>query len=111
MIDNPDIWVKVGIRLQDLFAGFAGGVVNAFASKRSDPWSILGSLVAGGLMANYLSETFASYLGGMKTGVAGFVIGVAGMTIAQGIIEVSKSWRPFGSSNGKEKERERDSHA
>ena len=103
MLEDPDLWVKAGIRLQDLFAGLAGGVVNVFASKRSDPWSILGSLVAGGLMANYLSDTFSQYLGGTKTGVAGFVIGVAGMSIAQGIIEASRSWRPFGSSSGKER--------
>lgn len=105
MINDPDldVWIRLGIRLQDLFAGLAGGVVNAFALKRSDPWSIIGSMVAGSLMANYLSDTFAQYLG-TKPGTAGFIIGVAGMGVAQGILEASKMWRPFSNhsrENGK----------
>lgn len=96
-MDDPDVWMKIGIRLQDLLAGFAGGVVNAFALRRSEPWSILGSMVAGALMANYLSDTFSQYLG-TKPGTAGFIIGVAGMGVAQGIIEASRSWRPFANS-------------
>lgn len=100
MSDNdPGFLLQIGIKLPDLIAGFFGGVVNAFVMKRSDPWSIIGSIAVGAIMANYLSETISNYLG-TKPGTAGFVVGVTGMVLAQGLIEASRSWRPFGKGGG-----------
>lgn len=96
MSDPADIewWVKLGIHTNYLIAGFAGGVVNAFVFKRADPISIIGSMVVGSFTANYLSEPIGRYLG-TGDGPSGFIVGLAGMAICQGIVEAAKSWRPF----------------
>lgn len=98
MADDASLLVQLGVKMPDLIAGFAGGVVNAIALKRSDPWSIISSVVVGGLTANYLTESFSHYLG-TGTGTSGFLVGVAGMAICQGIISAAKSWTPFGPQN------------
>jgi hypothetical protein len=95
MPDNPgDYLTWVGIKMPDLIAGFAGGVVNAFVFKRADPWSIIGSMIVGALTANYLSEPIGHYVG-TQPGASAFIVGLAGMAICQGIVEAAKSWRPF----------------
>lgn len=94
MSDDPGFLAQLGIRLPDMVAGLAGGIVNAFVIRRADPISILGSIIVGALTANYLSGSLANYLG-TGPGVGGFVVGVAGMAICQGILEAAKSWRPF----------------
>lgn len=98
MADDPGILVQLGVKMPDLIAGFAGGVVSAIALKRSDPWSIIGSVVVGGFMSNYLSESFSHYLGTTQ-GTSGFILGLAGMAIAQGIIAGASRWTPFGPAN------------
>lgn len=85
---------EFGIRLNDLIAGFAGGVVNSFVFRRSEPWSVIGSMIVGALTANYLTEPVSRYIG-TGSGPAGFIVGLAGMAICQGIVEAAKSWRPF----------------
>ena len=39
MADDPGFLIQLGVSMPDLIAGFAGGVVNAIALKRSDPVS------------------------------------------------------------------------
>lgn len=87
MADEPGILLTLGVKLPDLFAGFAGGVVNAFVFKKADPFSVAGSMVVGAFTANYLGEPIGSHLG-LSTGAAAFVVGVAGMAICQGIVAV-----------------------
>ncbi len=94
MSEDPGILVSIGIHMQDLIAGFAGGVVNSFVFKRADPVSIIGSMIVGALTANYLSESVGRYVG-TSGGAAAFIVGLAGMAICQGIVEAAKSWRPF----------------
>jgi hypothetical protein len=101
MSDDPsfirplsDLLLSVGIKLPDLVAGFAGGVVNAFVFKRSDPLSIIGSMIVGSFTANYLSGPIGRYIG-TDGGASAFIVGLAGMAICQGIVEAAKSWRPF----------------
>lgn len=94
MADDPGFLVQLGVKMPDLIAGLAGGVVNSFVFKRADPWSIIGSMVVGALTANYLSESVNHYLG-TSTGAGAFIVGLAGMAICQGIVEAAKSWRPF----------------
>lgn len=94
MSDDPGLLVQFGVKLPDLVAGLAGGVVNAFVFKRSDPGSIIGSMVVGALTANYLSEPINHYVG-TSGGAGAFIVGLAGMAICQGIVEAAKSWRPF----------------
>jgi hypothetical protein len=85
-----DFLAALGIQLQDIVAGFAGGVANSFVFKKSKPWAIIGSIVVGGLAANYLGSTVAKLLG-TSSGTSAFIIGLAGMAICQGIIESASS--------------------
>ena len=87
-------WETVHLNMTNIMAGFFGGVVNAFVLKRSDPYSIVGSVVVGALVANYLADV-ASKWTGTSEHVAAFLMGMGGMGIAQGIMEVLKRWRPF----------------
>jgi hypothetical protein len=97
MPDNdPGLLIYIGVKLPDLVAGFAGGLVNAFVFRRADPVSIVGSMIVGAFTANYLAESVAHYLG-TSGGASAFIVGLAGMAICQGIVEAAKSWRPFQS--------------
>lgn len=85
--------ITLGIKLPDLFAGFAGGVVNAFVFRRADPWSVVGSMVVGAFTANYLGET-ASHVLMLSSGASAFIVGIAGMAICQGLVAAAHNWRP-----------------
>lgn len=88
-------WEAVNLSLANIVAGFFGGVVNAFVLKRSDPYSIIGSVIVGALVANYLGGVAAKWTGTTEH-VAAFLIGMGGMGLVQGLIEGIKRWRPFG---------------
>jgi len=88
---SDDFLALLGINLKILIAGFAGGVANSFVFKKSKPWAIIGSIVVGGLAANYIGPTTAKLLGTSESFMA-FVIGLAGMAICQGIAESAWSW-------------------
>lgn len=88
-----DLLADIGIKLPDLVAGFAGGVVNAFVFKRSQPWAIIGSVVVGALTANYTGEHLSKFLG-MGGGTGAFIAGLAGMALCQGLIDAARRWRP-----------------
>lgn len=100
MADDPGLLINLGLKLPDLVAGFAGGVVNAFVFKRADPWSVAGSMVVGAFTANYLGEPathlVSSIFGGtaISSGASAFVVGVTGMAICQGIMRAIQAWRP-----------------
>lgn len=91
---SNDFLSILGIHLQDLVAGFAGGVANAFVFKKSKPWAIIGSIVVGGFAANYLGATIGRFLG-TSDGTSAFIVGLAGMAICQGIVESAGSWSLF----------------
>jgi len=88
---SDDFFSIIGINLKDLVAGFMGGISAVFALKKYNPWAAIGSIVVGGLAANYLSGTVAS-ISGTSKGFSGFVIGLAGMTICRRIIGSAGSW-------------------
>ena len=88
---SNDFLVSIGIHLHDLIAGFAGGVANAFVFKKANPWAIIGSIVVGGLAANYLGAITGKILG-TSSGTSAFIVGLAGMAICQGIVESAKSF-------------------
>lgn len=94
MADESSFLVQLGVNLHDIVAGFAGGAVNSLIFKRSDPASIISSMIVGACTSNYLSEPIGRYLG-TGAGPSGFIVGLAGMAICQGIVEAAKSWRPF----------------
>lgn len=88
-----DWLLELGIKVPDLVAGFAGGVVNAFVFKRSRPWAIVGSVVVGALTANYVGEPLSKFLG-MGGGTGAFIAGLAGMALCQGLVDAARRWRP-----------------
>ena len=92
-MDN-DFLSTIGVNLQDLVAGFAGGVANAFVFKKSNPWAIIGSIVVGGFTANYLGSAIAKLMG-TSAGTSAFIVGLAGMAICQGIVESVGQWNIF----------------
>lgn len=91
---SNDFLTSIGIHLQDLIAGFAGGVANSFVFKKSKPWAIIGSIVVGGITANYLGVTVSKIIG-TSSGTSAFIVGLAGMGICQGIVESASSWSIF----------------
>lgn len=92
MADEPSLLIYLGIKMPDMVAGFAGGIVNTFVFKRSNPISIIGSMIVGALTANYLSEAAAHYTG-TSGGAASFIVGLTGMAVCQGIVDSVKKWR------------------
>lgn len=88
-----DAMLELGIRLNDLIAGLAGGVVNAVVFRRAAPAAIVGSVVVGALTANYLGEPAAKAMG-LSAGAASFIVGLAGMAICQAIVEAARRWKP-----------------
>lgn len=99
---GEDLLLWLGIKMPDLVAGFAGGVVNAFVFSRSSPMAVAGSVVVGGLTANYLGEAATHYLP-ISVGAASFIMGLGGMAFCQGLVESLRRWRPplpRGGSNG-----------
>lgn len=96
---DPELFVHLGMNVKNMVAGFAGGVVVAFAMKQSEPLAVIGSMVVGALTANYLSDPFSHYLG-TGQGTTGFLVGVGGMAIVQGIISAARTWTPFNGKGG-----------
>lgn len=100
-------WLQdIGFRLQDLIAGFMGGLVNAFIFNRVSPLAVVGSIVVGALSANYLGEPAAKYVTlhivELGEGVASFLIGLGGMGLMQGIAGTVSAWR-FGGKSGNDR--------
>lgn len=90
---DPDILVSVGIRAQDIIAGLAGGVVNAFVFQRSNPAAIIGSVIVGALTANYLADPAAKMLG-TSGGASAFIVGLCAMAICQALVVAAGKWMP-----------------
>jgi hypothetical protein len=87
-----DFLADYGIHLNNAIAGFCGGVVNAVVFKRSDRLSIAGSIVVGTLTAAYLGEPVAQHIP-VQGSAAGFIVGLGGMAICQGLLDGIKKWR------------------
>jgi len=92
---SDDFLASLGLHLQDLVAGFAGGVANAFVFKKSNPWAIIGSIIVGGFAANYLGVVLSKVLG-TSAATSAFIVGLTGMAVCQGIVESCGSWKLFG---------------
>ncbi len=88
-----DPLIELGVKTQDLVAGLAGGVVNAFVFQRGSPMAIVGSVVVGALTAAYLTEP-AGRLTGTTGGATAFIVGLGAMAICQGILGRLAKWSP-----------------
>lgn len=92
-MSEPDLLLALGIKTQDVLAGLAGGVVNSFVFKQSNPMAITGSIVVGALTANYLGDVASKYTG-TSGGASAFIVGLVGMAVCQGIAEAATRWKP-----------------
>lgn len=88
---SDDFFSFFGIDFKNLVAGFMGGVSNVVVLRKTKFFPIVGSIIVGGLTANYCGNTVARLLG-TSSGFSSFVVGLAGMAICQGIIESAGSW-------------------
>lgn len=88
-----ELLAELGLKLPDLFAGFCGGVVNAFVFRKANAWDVIGSVVVGMLTANYLSSPAAQIIGTSGPPTA-FIVGLCGMAICQGLFTAARKWRP-----------------
>jgi hypothetical protein len=61
--------------------------------------AVVGSIVVGGLTANYLGEAASHYIG-TSVGASSFVMGLCGMAVCQGLFESVKKWRPVPPGGG-----------
>lgn len=82
---GPDL----GIRAQEVIAGFAGGVVYALL-QRGKPLEAVSSVVVGALTANYLSDFVAQEIDYKGPAVA-FITGLIAMALCQGIIAAGRT--------------------
>jgi hypothetical protein len=80
--DDPDL----GLSVTRLIAGFAGGVVHAFAFKQTAPLAQVGSVVVGTFTANYLGPAAVHYLPWLGDGASAFLVGVSAMAIIQTLV-------------------------
>ncbi len=85
----------LGLRLQEAIAGFFGGIVFVFVTKNTKPIEAVGSIVVGTITANYLAGYVTAV--GLTPGASGFVTGLCGMALCQGIIAAARKNR---NSNG-----------
>ena len=80
----------MGLDLQRLIAGMAGGMCVSFAYKKSDPWDIVGSVVVGSLFGNYATaEDLSGTLAMTKslTNTTAFAVGVVAMPLCKTWVE------------------------
>lgn len=94
-----DPLIDLGVKTQDLVAGLAGGIVNAFVFQRGSPVAIVGSVVVGALTAAYLTDP-AAKLTGTTGGATAFIVGLAAMAICQGILSRVAKWNAASSKGG-----------
>lgn len=77
----------IGLSASKMIAGFSGGLLYSFAIKEKDPRSIVVSVMAGALTANFLSDATAHYVPAwVGAGGVSFLTGLTAMAICQGVI-------------------------
>lgn len=82
----------VGVKVTDVAAGFAGGIVNAlFFIKNLTPRDVIASIIGGALTTAYLAPPAAKMLG-TDSSVVGFIIGLTAMAICQQLILLVPGW-------------------
>lgn len=83
-----------GIAPPEMFAGFAGGLVNVFVFRRTTGAAICGSLVVGTFTANYFGLLVNPYAGATGGHAGAFLVGLGGVGFCQAMINFIQQWRP-----------------
>lgn len=87
-----DTLLQFGIDIKMIIAGFCGGVVHTFVFRQTDPYTAIGSIVAGIVTANYVAASAAKSFG-ISDGFAGFAVGLSAMAVCQGIVTAAKQFK------------------
>ncbi len=92
-----------GVKLVHLVAGAIGGAIRGLSRPGESLWRRILTTVAGALVAGYGTPVAAPLLAaqlsasGINTetaaGLCGFVLGVAGMSLCEGVVIRAKRWR------------------
>lgn len=98
----PEMQV-LGVKLVHLIAGAIGGAMRGLSRPNESIWRRIMTTAAGALVAGYGTPVAAPLLAAQLSdagvtpetaaGLCGFVLGVAGMSICEGIVIRAKRWR------------------
>lgn len=95
MADDPGVLANVGIRVSSLFAGFAGGLVGAWADEKAGLGTWIAYACCGGLTANYLAPSAMHFMPSwLSEGGVGFIVGGSALMIVRTIKAAINTWRP-----------------
>ncbi|OJX04568.1 MAG: hypothetical protein BGO72_21385 [Burkholderiales bacterium 70-64] len=87
-------WLSfLGLKVVTLVAGFFGATVALTVAPKLGPWQLVTSVFGGLAIAVFIEPLVSYYLkvpAGVQGGIA-FILGLAGVVIAAGIIEVAKA--------------------
>lgn len=90
----------LGIKLLHLIAGFFGGLVRALVRPGATLWYSVSTTFVGAVFAAYTTPVVAfhlrQYLGAEAPGtegLTGFILGLCGLALAEGVITLAKRWR------------------
>ena len=92
MDKNFDL-LAYGINVGHAIAGLIGGLCAPLAMRSASPMNVFSSMVVGGACANYMTDYAAEYLR-LKPGLAGFIVGISGLILVQGIWLAAKRFKP-----------------
>lgn len=95
MPDDPGLFAMLGVKVPNMFAGLAGGIVGAWVTRAAGVATILGYIVCGALTANFLASPALHILPDwVGEGGAGFIIGLGAMAICASILGAIAKWTP-----------------
>jgi len=80
-----DIFTILGFKVQALMAGLSGGAVRAVLNKDRSVEAMAGSVVIGGLAANYLVPLVSPVVGTSEL-TGAFIVGLVGVPLCELII-------------------------
>jgi len=100
---NAIVHEMLGVKLLNVFAGFAGGTVRGLVVKGFSWPQRIASAVVGGITAGYATPAAMplirkwldlwAYPTGDIEGSVGFALGLVGMTVCDAVIRWARRWR------------------
>ena len=93
------ILAQLGIKVPNMFAGAAGGLVGAMVSRKAGIATFLSYFFSGALTSNFLAKPALHVMPDwVGEGGAGFIIGLGAMTICALLIGAINKWNPLSGS-------------
>ena len=86
---------SIGINPAHLFAGAAGALVRVYIQGKRFTWEVAGGAFGGAVCSVYLSPLIAQWLSitdAAANGGLGFVIGMIGLSLAEGVVRLAQRW-------------------